>query len=426
MSVTVGTPFNSLQSLSFDFYPKSDPKKVLLVLSSELGRRISEDSPASPDPLEHSNLKYKIHPTGKVTVRSGFMKYGEAKILITKFFKLIESTSTTKEDCSFEYSIMFNDYDNAGIPDVSRLDMVKFIVSFDEELAYSNFKERKNTIFSKSIKNIIPGSKFFIENRASLSSRNFNFPFKRYFGVDFDTLKKGNLTYRYIGGSGYEKKLDATIELLNYSIDHLYKCIKAPALTREDETELASLLEVHQKIVNSYSSVKAFRKNFPEVVLLANLIEEERVLDTIYPYVRDRIFNLMSECEIKKGYINYNSDNGKIQLKDAIIEKCYVIDGIDIFDCEITGTIINCDIFSSKIKNAEIFSSNLFDSSKANNCYVYNSYINSSSIITDCTFEGNLAILSGKMENGTLISGKVSEKAKISEGTTVLSYEKIK
>jgi hypothetical protein len=37
-----------------------------------------------------------------------------------------------------------------------------------------------------------------------------------------------------------------------------------------------------------------------------------------------------------------------------------------------------------------------------------------------------LAILSGKMENGTLISGKVSEKAKISEGTTVLSYEKIK
>ena len=178
--------------------------------------------------------------------------------------------------------------------------------------------------------------------------------------------------------------------------------------------------------MNSYSSVKAFRKNFPEVVLLANLIEEERVLDTIYPYVRDRIFNLMSECEIKKGYINYNSDNGKIQLKDAIIEKCYVIDGIDIFDCEITGTIINCDIFSSKIKNAEIFSSNLFDSSKANNCYVYNSYINSSSIITDCTFEGNLAILSGKMENGTLISGKVSEKAKISEGTTVLSYEKIK
>jgi hypothetical protein len=57
---------------------------------------------------------------------------------------------------------------------------------------------------------------------------------------------------------------------------------------------------------------------------------------------------------------------------------------------------------------------------------MYISYINSSSIITDCTFEGNLAILSGKMENGTLISGKISEKAKISEGTTVLSYEKIK
>jgi hypothetical protein len=30
------------------------------------------------------------------------------------------------------------------------------------------------------------------------------------------------------------------------------------------------------------------------------------------------------------------------------------------------------------------------------------------------------------MKDGTLISGKISEKAKISEGTKVLSYEKIK
>jgi hypothetical protein len=121
-------------------------------------------------------------------------------------------------------------------------------------------------------------------------------------------------------------------------------------MTVENRKSLDVMLDKHQKIMDSYSSVKAFRTNFPNVVLLSNLIEDDKVLDTLYPYIRDKVFTLMSEAEITKGFINYNSDNGKLQIKDAIIEKCYVIEGVDIFDCEITGTVSNCDVFSSIIK----------------------------------------------------------------------------
>jgi hypothetical protein len=158
---------------------------------------------------------------------------------------------------------------------------------------------------------------------------------------------------------------------------------------------------------------------------MVNLQSDKRVIDTMYPYIRDKIYNLLIECNFQRGYLNYDSNNGKLQIKDAEINNAYLIDNIDIFDSKIEGTISNCDIFQSEIKESEIFRCNLFDRSKAINCYLYNSYVNGNSILNESTVEGDLGIFSGKMKDGVFVSGKITQSANLSDTTKVISYQKI-
>jgi len=419
------TLYNTLISYTSDFYSKLEYDDVKALIASSLDRKVfPKDSFQLTETLMHDYLRLSKNSAGKYSLTTGYLKYSEGRLYLSKTLKMIDENFTTEKDCGLNFSVMYSLYNQPGTPDISRLDTLKFVLEYDENIPYSYFPERKNVLYSKSIKNILPGRKFFIESAANVSSRNFSYPFQPYFAVDFSSLKKGNLTFRYIGGENYQKR-EGIREIVEYSSLTLFECIRHPYINEKNKTELEEILKKHQAISDSYASATDFKKNFPDISLLVNLQSDKRIMDTMYPYIRDKIYNLLIECNFKKGYLNYDSDNGKLQIKDAEINNAYLIDNIDIFDSKIEGTISNCDIFQSEIKESEIFRCNLFDRSKAVNCYLYNSYVNGNSMVTESSVEGDLGIFSGKMKDGVFISGKITTSANLSDTTKVISYQKI-
>ena len=57
--------------------------------------------------------------------------------------------------------------------------------------------------------------------------------------------------------------------------------------------------------------------------------------------MREKIFELLTKAGLTDGLINYDSDTGKMQLKNAELMKCFEIKGIDIVDSKIQGNIMN-------------------------------------------------------------------------------------
>jgi hypothetical protein len=414
-------------SLEMDFYSKELETSVRMQLASATSRKVLRaDVLMEPVLPDFDFLKLEQMHSKKYRLSSGFLPYSEARLLTQKVFEWIQRKGKTMWDCDFNFSIMFKDFGILGTPNVSRLNILKMILHYPEAAVYGLFPERKKFPRSKSIKNIYPSSKFYIDTPSSLSSNSFTFPLRRYYGIDFTSLDTGSLRFRYLGGTDYESKFDKNWQVIDLSIDCLRHCIANPGLTEEEKKTLDDILESNQKIINSYSSVEAFVEEFPEITLLTDLTTNRQIVGTLYPYIRDRIFKLLSETRMTRGLLNYDSDQGKLQIKDTTIENAYLFEGIDIFNSKINGNISNCDLFSCVIENSDIFMSNLFNKSTAKDSFFDQSYLNSNSSLIDCDVMGLSSIISGKLDGGRLISGKVvTRQAKISDMTEIISFEKI-
>jgi hypothetical protein len=419
--------YSALISLEIEFYSKESELSVRMQMASVTSRKVLRSDilmePVLPD---FSFLKLEQMRSKKYKITSGFLPYSEARLLATKVFDWVKENGKTTWDCNLSFSIMFNDFGIMGTPNVSRLNILKMILHYPEAAVYSIFPDRKNFPRSKSIKNIYPTSKFYIDTPSSLSSNSFTFPLRKYYGIDFTSLDSGSLRFRYLGGTDYHEKFDKCFEVIDLSVDCLRHCIKNPGLTQSEKEELSSILEDNQKIVDSYSSVDSLKKNFPNITLMSDLTTNFTILNTMYPYIRDRIFKLLSESKMNRGFINYDSDQGKIQIKDAKVENAYLLEGIDIFDSEVNGNISNCDLFNTTIKDSDIYMSNLFNKSRATNSFFDQSYLNNNSSLVDCDIMGSNTIISGFLDGGRLISGRVAvRQAKISDLTEIISFEKI-
>ena len=172
-------------------------------------------------------------------------------------------------------------------------------------------------------------------------------------------------------------------------------------------------------------SPEEFNKHFPDIGLLVDLDTDERRLKLYWPKIRDRVYELLTEAIMRDGMINYDSNTGRIQIKDASLKQCYMISGFDIIDCEIKGNIYQCDMFTCELDDCIVEESNVFNNSNLKKCRIFNSYINRNNKLYDCWFAGSLGVMNGEMTNGIFREGKVGKFAKFN-GTEVIDKEKIK
>ena len=88
-----------------------------------------------------------------VELITGPMEYNHARIVLMKILKWIRDTKGVKttERCGLHL--------NLNYPDsfyIKNIDILKFILLFDETQVYKRFPNRENNLYTKSIKEIVP------------------------------------------------------------------------------------------------------------------------------------------------------------------------------------------------------------------------------------------------------------------------------
>lgn len=420
--------YASKVGIEFEFYSNYKVEKTKDELTKLLNKRIRIEDKAHSD-FQPTGEIFKIEPDmsgGKKMLElvTGSLPFVETKLIIAKVLKWIKENGSTDKKCSIHINISF-DKDKIGpTANMMNLDIGKFVLNFDEDLVYKNFPNRKDSVYAKSIKYIFPLGGMVKMSDASALWKNYKTVSEKYYGINFSKLAKNYLEFRYLGGEDYHLKYDTIVSMMEYFIVSLYDVLENPTYTQDDFRKLSVIVKKHKKMLDSYKSFKEFKKNYPNIKILVDLKTEDQRLQMYYPKMRDKVFELLSLGGMTSGLINYDSDSGRIQIKDVELLKCFEVTYCDIFDSTIQGNVFNCDVFNSELKNCDIRESNIFGMSKIISSKIKDSYVNKNVICEDCYVFGLNGVFSATMKGGVFREGKVTKFANL-KTAEVIEKEKI-
>lgn len=409
-----------------EFYSDMNRKDIARALSKELRKKIKVGSIYHSKVIVDEN-NFKIEPdfTGGIKMHeliTGPMEFHESTAIMFKILGWIRENGWTDEKCAVHINISFDRFKIDLRDRLESINRLKFVLGFNEDFVYSRFPKRKNSIYARSINSIFPINKFvFADDFTEIHTENYELPGDKYYGINFQKLAEGYMEVRYCGGRGYEKKSKEIAEIAEYIGLFTYDVLQNNyTYNLSDLAKLKNAMREHKKVVSSFSDLGAFLMNYPNIKLMVDLRGDEQVLKTFYPKVREKIFEFIIRCGMRKGFINYDADVSKFQIKDAFIVKAFPLIGVEIFDSKIQGNIVECDIFRCNISNSHLVDCHLKNDNEVKRSKIVNTPIDRNNEITDCYIDARKHVISGTITGGIIRSGEIGPMAEVSNTVEVV------
>lgn len=424
------THFDKRQLLSsaflgfeFEFFSEMVRGRITESLSKLLGKKITlSNKYHSKDPV--SREVFKLEPDysggGKMNeLVTGPLPYAEAIPVLIKVLKWIDENGWTTDKCAFQFSLSFDKFDRS-IKRMEELDKLQFILGIDEGLIYSNFGNRKNNVYSRSIKKVVPRNRFSIlENVSHIDPKLFKIPDEKYYGANFTKVPKGYIEIRYLGGKDYQKKITAIRDVIDYVVLYTHDILSGRrSYTKTDLENLKSMMKEYSKVVRSFSDPESFFTNFPDFHLLVDLKGYLENIKTYFPYIREKVFDIIVEGNVKNGFFNYDTTNGRFQLKDAKIKSAAYLDNLDLINCKVRSSKLdNCRIFSCDIRNSEIYNSEILNGNKISKSKIKDTSADFGNKLIECYIDSPEKMIDCEITGGVLRKGDIGRNADVSKET---------
>lgn len=415
---------------TFEFFANESFKLAKEDLSKVLNKKIRTMETEHSDFIPTADI-FKIGPddsgiTDMISLSTGLLPFSEAKLILSKTLKWIRENGSTTDKCSLHIKLSFDGERLGPSVNMSKFDIGKFVLTFDEDKVYDSFPNRRDSIYAKSIKFVLPFSGMTQSSPGKNMWKNYMFINDKFYAVDFTDIINGYINFKYLGGVDYEKKYTTILSMIEHFILSVYSVLANPTYSKEDLKKLDEVLAKHKDVVQAYKNYESFKKRFPNISIMIDLKTTKPIVEMYYPKIREKIFDLLTKADMDSGLINYDSDSGKLQIKDAVLNRCFEISGVDIFESKVKGNIKHCDIFGSDIEDSFIFESNMFAMTSCKDSKIKDCYISRNVDIDNCYVFGMKGVFSGDMTGGVFREGRATKFATFSDKTEVIQMEKIK
>ena len=418
---------NAIIGLEFEFYMKDlSFYKTMEILNKELdpvkvhGFR-QYHSNFTPD---KNNFKFEPDLSGgsnMVELVTGPLEYTDAKYYLIKILNFIQNYGYTNDRSSIHFNLSFSDSDK----NLNDLNILKLILNVDEEEIYRFFPSRKNNIYAKSIKNIIPYKEYdFFNIPIDAVKNNLILPDNKYFGINFlhinNDKESQRLEYRYLGGKDYHLNTGNILYFLDRFILDTYNSIDA-GFDHSDSEKLESYLESNISKFKSFSKYDNFLVEYPSIQIQIDQNHMYELVSSYFSKIFDRLYDLI-ECtdDLKDCIINYITATQKIEVVDAKVKSLLSISNFEFVNCTIMdGIYENCNFYGCEINESQISTSRI-DSSDVNRSKVLSCRVDNTNL-TDCFFMNGF--LNGDMKGGIYRSGELGPYASISPETKLVGTE---
>ena len=412
-------------NLDIEFYCKFSIKKVAEKFGIILKDKIEIVEEDNFEPLKDKYYIVKSYGYGKERYRfyTKNLSYSKSRIVLISAFGVIKEFGYTDFTCIAKFDVMFDP--KISNLDLRKLNILKFILDFNEDMMFRFFPEQKNSVYVKSIKNVLPENKFYRSENLNINNFNYILPNMKFYGVIFDDVKDGCVSFRYIGGEKYEYKVTEALDVVSLCIDFLSKSLFDSGYSEKNKADLKKMIKGSEKLLKAYESVQGFRESYPKIKLTIDLDTNEQILKSKYIKFRDDIFDLLSCSDITEGEINYDSALSKVQARN-MKGRVYEIYDWEFVECELSvGYAENCNFFECKLDNSSLNRSNVYRFSKVKKSKIKDTYINRTCEVIDSFISGETSTIDGQIIGGKIIGGRIGNHSRISPETEKQDYTKV-
>lgn len=186
---------------------------------------------------------------------------------------------------------------------------------------------------------------------------------------------------------------------------------------------LEKIFENYHVIRRSYYDPRFFLENIKEIQVGVDLKRDERIIEIFWPKLREPLTKLMLENGFIKGKFNWDSDEGRFQIKEAQLLGGK-ISGIDIVDCEIQAIIENCGLWNTKVKNSRIISSTLVESNKIEDSILEKVRADRNNDIKKSWIYNAGEVINCNVNESIVKDAVIGKEAKLDEECTIIGQKK--
>lgn len=424
----------------FEFYSKLKPEKVSIMLSERLKKKIVIPK-TLPELDKNKVLIYHsdVSVTDKIfkleadysggfdmfELITGPLDYTEARKIIISVLDWIELYGYTNNRCSIHLNISFKPILKTTI-EIKDLNVLKFILNFDEKRVYDLFPVREDSVYAKSIKKDL-SNKIFFQNFIPADfnlTGMLNVPDEKYYGINFLKREKNYLEFRYLGGKDYQNKVPKILDMLDFFAQSLFYNINHPEYTQEETNKIKNLYVKFREELESINDYRKFKEKFKDIKISIDLSKNEQHIISYWETLKYRIFDLVSRCNLRKGNINYDTDIGRMQLFECNL-KYANLEELDLVKCNIGNSqVTKCDLFYNEINNCMVTECQAIRENEFVNCKIKQSNIYGTNVSTDCFIENYNEMINGKFIRGVIRKGVPGTLAKLED--TIIVEDQIK
>ena len=398
-------------------------------LANLLDRKIRLEDKAHSDFVPDDKI-FKMEPDmsggkGLIELVTGPIPYRNARVIIIKMLNWIKENGYTNDRASIHLNMSFQtDYLEDPIM-VSKMNVLKFILEFDEEQVYHFFPNRENSTYAKSIKWVMPARESYWYDEDHIAPMNFVFANSKYYGINFEKAEKNYLEFRYIGGENYHLKKEEILYLCERFIMQMWKSCNNPRFTQQNRIELKKIINKNIPLVDILKDHTKLNEHFPKIHVLVDLQDNDQVIKVQWARIKDKVIDLISNGSMERGIINYDSDYGTMQIKDGVFKTIYLLDGYEFIDCELRGNVENSQMYNCSVEGSMIKRCNLYSSTEVKDSKIESCYVNGSATATNCFVFGRDGVFKGRLIGGIYREGFLGKDARISDETEVVVSKKI-
>jgi len=410
----------------FEFYSNLNRNEIAQDLGKTLGKKILVFN------KYHTKFKpnkdtFKLEPdysggSKMVELITGPLSYYEALPILIRTLKWIDLNGYTDKKCAFQFGVSIDTSVYPEIPPVEQINILKFILGFDENIIYKRFPERQGSLYAKSIKRIIPSNKFVDPTNLSFIDKNlFEVPIEKNMGINFLKIPEGYFEVRYLGGKDYQKNYKSIKDIIDYIITYTFQILQSNSYFSENDLKiLKTFLNEIYKNATTFIDPVSFQKNYPHLGVMVDLRSDDQILRSFFLNIREVLYDLIVENGVKEGMVNYDTNLGKFQIKDVETSRAYLLKNYDILDSKITGNVLNCRNFGCKIENSTLEDCDIITNNEINKSKIMNSDIMFSNTVHESYIDNKQKEINCEVYGGIIRSGYIGKLATISPENEVV------
>ena len=410
----------------FEFYSKFTKGEISEKLGKYIGKTIKVFDRYHSKFKPNSNVfKLESDFSGgvkMVELVTGPMNYFEAIPLLIRILKWIDQYGYTDEKCAFQFGLDFDRDKYPPMIEFKNLNPLKFVLSIDENFIWKRFPRRKGCLYAKSIKRITPVNKFVKGGKDIMLDRNsYSVHTEKNMGVNLLKLEEGYMEVRYMGGEDYQKKYVEIKEIMDYIIGTTFEVLKNNDSFSQDEIdELKEIIDEIYKSSETFLDSEAFIRNYPDLKVFIDLRNDPQIIKSYFNSLRDILYHIIVDNGISSGYLNYDTQISKYQLKDGKTNKANLLKELDLIDCTISGNISHCRLFGCKLDGCQIEDSSFVANNDVMNSKVTNCDLNQGSEFSHCYIDARDKDVNCKIIGGIIRSGYIGRGAEVSDTTEII------